>query len=426
MTYFLFCFSFIRGGSVPKYELAVVGAGLGGLAAAALVSRKNRKTIVLEPGDSAGGTLGVHEKDGFVFSPGPGLSFGFERGGALQKLNEVLGIAQHASIQSPCYQVALPDRRITVYAEQTETLEELRREFPREIDVIAKFYRDLRRQAVQIAKSRFSAYLSRRRTAGGFMRGYRFSRGLTAFLDVQSYFFYHRPVADISLPSLITLCDSVPLTVHGGFIKLAEQMVDVILKNGGEIHYQIPLSEIVLKSGRIVGLETPQGHVEADAVLLNTEQHRQRTVLCIGLREEVVPVSMLNDVLCITDYAHPERFFSLSFSAKDDETAAPRGMRALTATFSSPAPQRPYEERLRQITALIPFIEQFILSAADYNSVPRSYVAPAGMTFKPLRTMNSQTLLSRSSQRGVYMLLDGEFAPVHAVAAAQAFVERLR
>ncbi len=411
---------------MPKYELAVVGAGLGGLAAAALVSRKNRKTIVLEPGDSAGGTLGVHEKGGFVFLPGPALSFGFERGGAVQKLNEVLGIAQHASIQSPCYQVALPDRRITIYAEQTETLEELRREFPREIDVITKFYRDLRRQAVQIAKSRFWEYLSRHRTAGGFLHGYRFSRELTAFLDVQSYYFYQRPVADISLPALITLCDSVPHTVHGGFIKLAEQMVDVILKSGGEIHYQIPLSEIVLKEGRTVGLETPQGQLEAEAVLLNTEQHQQGTVLCIGLREEVVPVSMLNDVLSITDYAHPERFFSLSFSVKDDETVAPRGMRTLTATFSSQAPQQAHEERMRQIAALIPFFKKFIISAEEYSSVPRAYRAPAGMTFKQLRTENSQTLLSRSSQRGVYMLLDGEFAPVHAIAAAHAFVERLR
>ena len=106
---------------------------------------------------------------------------------------------------------------------------------------------------------------------------------LTAFLDVQSYYFYHRPAADISLPALITLCDSVPHTVHGGFIKLAEQMVDVILKNGGKIHYQIPLSEIVLKNGQTAGLATPQGHLEADAVLLNTEQRRQGTVLCIGL-----------------------------------------------------------------------------------------------------------------------------------------------
>jgi hypothetical protein len=101
-------------------------------------------------------------------------------------------------------------------------------------------------------------------------------------------------------------------------------------------------------------------------------------------------------------------------------------MRALTATFSSQAAQQPHEERMRQIAALIPFFEQFILTAEEYNSVPRSYIVPAGMTFKPLRTENSQTLLSRSSQRGVYMLLDGEFAPVHAIAAAQAFVERLR
>ena len=71
---------------MPKYDLAVVGAGLGGLAATALLSRKNKKAIVLEPGNAVGGALRTFEKGGFVFTTGPALSFGFERGGAIQDL----------------------------------------------------------------------------------------------------------------------------------------------------------------------------------------------------------------------------------------------------------------------------------------------------------------------------------------------------
>ncbi len=144
---------------MPKYDLAVVGAGLGGLAAAALACRMNKKTIVLEPGDSVGGALRLYHRNGFSFYLGPSLSFGFERGGALQHLNETLGIAQNASLRSPCYQVVLPDRRITVYAEQSETLDELRREFPGEIDAIARFYQDIRKHALQNSKSAVSAFL---------------------------------------------------------------------------------------------------------------------------------------------------------------------------------------------------------------------------------------------------------------------------
>ena len=410
---------------MPKYDLAVVGAGLGGLAAAALVSRNNKKAIVFDPGDTAGGVLGVYKKNGFIFYPGPTLSFGFERGGTFQKLNESLGISQNASLHSPCYQVALPDRRITIYAEQSETLDELRREFPREIDLIRKFYRDLRKDAAQNMKSRFSAYLARRKAAGDVVRNYRFSREMTAFLDVQSYYFFRRPVADISLEALITLFDSTPLTVHGGFRKLAEQMVDVLLKNGGEIRYDVPLSDISARDGRPAGLSTPQGVLEADAVLFNTEQNPREAVLCLGLRDEVVPVSMFEEVLCVPDYSHPERFFSLSLGAKDDETTAPRGMRTLTAAFSSATRDQSNEARIRQISAVIPFLTQFLVMNEEYDPAPRTYPVPGGLSFKNRRTRDSQAALSRSSKKGIFMLADGAGTPAQTIATAQAFVENM-
>ncbi len=411
---------------MPKYDLAVVGAGLGGLAAAALSAKQNKKTIVLEPGDSVGGVFGLYVKKGFVFSPGPNLSFGFERGGAIQKLNERLGIAQNESLFSPCYQVALPDRRITIYAEQGETLDELRREFPREIDTIAKFYRDLRKAAERNAKNRLWAYLSRRINAGGFIHRYRFSREFVAFLEVQSYFFFNQRTIDISLISLISLFDSAPFTVQGGFGKLAEQMVDVLLKNRGEIKYQISFSQIAIRDGHPVILSIPQGSVEADAVLLNTEQSRRGELLYIGVRDEVVPVSMIQEVLCVSDYSHPERYFSLRLSAKDDESAAPRGMRALVASFSSLAPPQTGDACMRQIGALIPFLDEFTVFAESYSPAQRAFPATESVVFKTLRTPDKQMLLNRSSRRNVFMLSDGSGTPAQTIVAAQTLVERLR
>ncbi len=410
---------------MPKYDLAVVGAGLGGLAAAALSAKQNKKTVVFEPGDSVGGAFGICAKSGFVFSPSPNLSFGFERGGAIQKLNESLGIAQNESLFSPCYQVALPDRRITIYTEQSETLDELRREFPHEIDTIAEFYRDLRRTAERNAKNRLWAYLSRR-AAGGFINRYRFSREFMAFLDVQSYFFFNQRATEIAVTSLVSLLDSAPFTVQGGFGKLADQMVDVILKGRGEIKYNIPVSQIVVRDGRPAGLSTPQGPVEADAVLLNTEQNRRGELIYIGIREDVVPISMIEEVLCVGDYLHPERFFSLRLSAKGDESAAPRGMRALVASFSSITPQQTEDACMRQIGTLIPFLKGFTVFAESNKQAQRAFPATEGMSFKILRTPDKQMLLSRSSQRNVFMLSDGSGTPAQAIAAAQALVERLR
>jgi phytoene dehydrogenase-like protein len=410
---------------VPKYELAVVGAGLGGLAAAALAARQGRKVIVLDPGDSAGGVLDVCREDGFVFSPGPHLSFGFERDGTIQKLGERLGIALSASLCSPCYQVALPDRRVTVYAEHSETLDELRREFAHEIDRIARFYRDLRTEVIKNTKSRISAFLLRRKTAVGFIRRYRFSREFKAFLDVQSFFFFRRRADDLSLSSLITLCDTAPFVIHDGFKKLVEQMVDAILKNKGEIRYRVPFSEITLGDGRGAVSSSSQGGADAEIVLLNTEQQKQSRMLFLGIRNDVVPTGMLNCVLCLADYSRMEDLFTLSVSAQDDLTVAPKGMSTLVASCPSSS-LLTKNELMQQVGSMIPFLNDFVVLEREYDPAARAFVVPERMSFKTLRFPDSQVYLSRSPRGNVYMLGDGSGTPAQEIAAALAFVARLK
>ncbi len=204
------------GGSVPKYDLVVAGAGLGGLAVAALMSRSGKKVSVLESGASLDAALGVREFDGFRFFHGPTLSYGFEKGGAFQEIFAKLGNAPEELNNARCFQVALPDRRITVSANQEETHDELKREFPREIQLIEKFYRDLKKQAARITKSRIAAYFAKRKSAAGFIGKYHFSREFTIFLEIQSRYFFRKPLSQLSLAKLTTLIETMPVRFPAG------------------------------------------------------------------------------------------------------------------------------------------------------------------------------------------------------------------
>ncbi|MGZ4624098.1 MAG: FAD-dependent oxidoreductase, partial [Blastococcus sp.] len=54
-------------------RVAVVGAGLGGLAAAARLAALGHRVTVLEQADDVGGKLGWYARDGHAFDTGPSL-----------------------------------------------------------------------------------------------------------------------------------------------------------------------------------------------------------------------------------------------------------------------------------------------------------------------------------------------------------------
>ncbi|GMA32856.1 phytoene desaturase family protein [Litorihabitans aurantiacus] len=54
-------------------RVVVIGAGVGGLAAAARLAALGHRVTVLEAADAIGGKLGTYERDGYVFDTGPSL-----------------------------------------------------------------------------------------------------------------------------------------------------------------------------------------------------------------------------------------------------------------------------------------------------------------------------------------------------------------
>lgn len=49
------------------YDAIVVGSGLGGVSAAALLAKHDYKTLVLEQGEGAGGLAHAFSRDGYTF-----------------------------------------------------------------------------------------------------------------------------------------------------------------------------------------------------------------------------------------------------------------------------------------------------------------------------------------------------------------------
>jgi phytoene dehydrogenase-like protein len=411
---------------MPKYDVAIYGAGFGGLAAAALLSGKKKRVIVLESGGSIDRAVGVYEKDGYSSCAAPTLSYGFERGGAFYELSSSLGLVHSVSVQSPCYQVALPDHRITIFADQGETLEELSREFPGETTALMKFYRDVHRLAESMATHRMYAFVTKHRSAASFIGNYRFSRALMTFYDIQSLYFFQRPIADLSLVDLIALCDTPPLYLEGGFKKFADQLTDAILHHGGEIVYNQTKSAFALNNNRGFAITTNQGVIDADTILLNIVPPNDLSTIYLGIRDTVVPIGMCQEVLFLPDYDKPRDFLALSLSAHDDATRAPQGMRILSSSYRT-TQQRQVDmpDVVDNVNMLIPFLNDYLVFRDERKATGPEIALPEGLTFKPVRSEREKEFLSQGSKKNVFLLNNVRTSPLQVLEGVNRFVKKV-
>ena len=74
-------------------NIVVIGAGIGGLAAGALLARKGAMVTVLEAQDCAGGCAATFSRNGYRFDAGATIGCGFHTGAPMETLGKELGIA---------------------------------------------------------------------------------------------------------------------------------------------------------------------------------------------------------------------------------------------------------------------------------------------------------------------------------------------
>ena len=85
-------------------NVVVVGAGVGGLAAGALLARKGAMVTVLEAQDYPGGCAATFAREGYRFDAGATIGCGFHDGGPMDMLGKELGIIWPVSPEPVAWQ----------------------------------------------------------------------------------------------------------------------------------------------------------------------------------------------------------------------------------------------------------------------------------------------------------------------------------
>lgn len=126
----------MRGGR--PYDVILLGAGLSGLLAAAVLARRGRRVLVLKEADGHEDASPHSSGRAGASDDGPVLLPGFEREGLYDRLFMELGLSLSSLKQEGKlihrseipFQMILPRHRLNFYQNRAELLDELQREFP--------------------------------------------------------------------------------------------------------------------------------------------------------------------------------------------------------------------------------------------------------------------------------------------------------
>lgn len=97
------------------YDVAVIGAGIAGMATAARLQAQGLSTLIFEAHGQPGGCAGYFRRGGFSFDVGATTLVDFEPGGVGGELLESIGMPPLERRPLPGYVAWLPDRRVTLY-----------------------------------------------------------------------------------------------------------------------------------------------------------------------------------------------------------------------------------------------------------------------------------------------------------------------
>jgi phytoene desaturase len=270
----------------------VIGAGLGGLAAAVRLGSRGYRVTVIDRLDQPGGRARVFEQDGFTFDAGPTVvtaPFLFEELWALagRRLEDDVELRP----VHPFYRIRFEDGTTFEYCGDAEIMErEIRRFAPEDLDgyraFLAKSEAIFRVGFEELAHVPFSRPLDMARIAPAMVRleSYRTVYGLVSKYikneRLRQVFSFHpllvggNPFNVTSIYTLIAYLER-KWGVHyamGGTGSLVRGLVSLIDSLGGEIRLGEGVERIDVREGRAAGVILEGGRrVSSDIVVSNAD-----------------------------------------------------------------------------------------------------------------------------------------------------------
>ncbi len=295
------------GGDWPRsiadsYDAIVIGTGLGGLTAAAILARSGKRVLAVERHDRVGGYAHSFRRGPYLFDAAVHLVGGCENDNLIDRLLRSLAIRDRCDFVAvdPCYQTCFPDFTLAAPTGLHAFATAYQKAFPAEVNGIQGFLEEC--SAARLATSRLLA--GERSMAGtpptGLLQALQSRRRSTVDDVLTEHITDPRARAALTtlwpyvgLPPqrlsflywasmLMSYVEDGAYYCRGTFQILANALADVVRESGGDVALRVSVRRIALDASGVAGVVLEDGRTVAARTVLSNADARQTVDELVG------------------------------------------------------------------------------------------------------------------------------------------------